>query len=78
MSSEREKEVNSLLSRLYTIRKEKARVRKESSERKKKVKEVQDRFIQEKRDAHRKEAKKNRYIKEGQKDAKKRKAMMMD
>jgi hypothetical protein len=30
------------------------------------VKEVQDRFIQEKRDAHRKEAKKNRYIKEGQ------------
>lgn len=78
VSSEREKEVNSLLSRLYTIRKEKARVRKESSERKKKVKEVQDRFIQEKRDAHRKEAKKNRYIKEGQKDAKKRKAMMMD
>lgn len=78
VSSEREKEVNSLLSRLYTIRKEKARVRKESSARKKKVKDVQDRYIQEKRDAHMKEAKKKRYVKEGQQDAKRRKAMMMD
>ncbi|CAK9054471.1 unnamed protein product [Durusdinium trenchii] len=33
--------------RLYTIRKEKARVRQQASDRKRKVKEVQDRFIQE-------------------------------
>ncbi|CAK9022339.1 Ribosome biogenesis protein BMS1 homolog (Ribosome assembly protein BMS1 homolog) [Durusdinium trenchii] len=78
VSSEREKAVNNLIQRLYTIRKEKARVRQQASDRKRKVKEVQDRFIQEKRDAHMKEAKKNRHVKEGQKDAKRRKAMMMD
>ncbi|CAJ1330640.1 unnamed protein product [Effrenium voratum] len=78
VSSGREKEVNNLLLRLHTIRKEKSRVRAEASERKKKVKEVRDRFIQEKREAHRKEAKKKRYISEGQKETKKRKAMMMD
>jgi len=78
VSSEREKAVNALLHRLYTIRKEKARVRQEASGRRKKAKEVKDKFIQDKRDAHQKESRKLRYKKEGQKVAQKRKAMMMD
>ncbi|CAE7375608.1 bms1, partial [Symbiodinium necroappetens] len=78
VSSEREKAVNALLHRLYTIRKEKARVRQEASSRRKKAKEVKDKFIQDKRDAHQKESRKLRYKKEGQKVAQKRKAMMMD
>eukprot|EP00933_Yihiella_yeosuensis_P039287 TRINITY_DN3326_c1_g1_i1.p1 TRINITY_DN3326_c1_g1~~TRINITY_DN3326_c1_g1_i1.p1 ORF type:complete len:1083 (-),score=266.11 TRINITY_DN3326_c1_g1_i1:100-3348(-) len=78
VSSERDKSINSLLQRLYTVRKEKQKVRQESNARRKKAKDVQDKFIQDKRDANQKETKKKRYIKEGEELKKKRKAMMMD
>jgi len=78
VSSEKDKAVNSLLNRLYTVRKEKARVKQESNARRKKVKDVMDKFVQDKRDANQLETKKKRYIKEGQTETRKRKAMMMD
>lgn len=78
VSSERELAVNDLLDRLYTVRDEKQRVRTVSNAKRKKAKDVRDKFIQDKRDAHKRESKKKRYIKEGQVAAKKRKAMMMD
>ncbi|CAE8645936.1 unnamed protein product [Polarella glacialis] len=78
VSSERDRSVNSLLQRLYTVKKEKAKVRAEAGERRKKQKAVQDKFLQDKRDAHSLETRKKRYIKEGQQETRKRKAMMMD
>jgi len=78
VSSERERAVNNLLHRLYTVKKEKARVREESNATRKKAKQVRDKFVQDKRDAHNKETRKKRYVKEGQTETIKRKAMMMD
>merc|ERR1711974_397924 len=70
VATEREHQVNSLLNRLQTVRKEKHRIRKEASAKKKKV--------QEKRDAVTKEQKKKRYIKQGQQEVQRRKAMRLD
>lgn len=78
VSSERERDINTLLIRLHTVRKEKYRLRKESSGKKKVLKEKRDKFIQDKRDAYTKEAKKKRYIKEGEQEGQKRKSMKLD
>lgn len=78
VSSERERAVNNLLHRLHTVKKEKARVREISNSKRKKAKEVRDKFVQDKRDEHTKETRKKRYVKEGQTEGIKRKAMMMD
>merc|ERR1712203_103285 len=60
VATEREHQVNSLLNRLYTVRKEKHRLRKEASSKKRDTKEKRDKFIQDKRDAVTKEMKKKR------------------
>jgi ribosome biogenesis protein BMS1 len=78
VSSEREKEVNSLLIRLNTIRKEKHRIRQASNSKKKAAKEVREKFIQDKRDVVTKEARKKRYIKEGNTEQMRRKAMRLE
>mmetsp|Transcript_97521 Transcript_97521/g.271381 ORF Transcript_97521/g.271381 Transcript_97521/m.271381 type:complete len:287 (+) Transcript_97521:1-861(+) len=76
--TEQEKAINSLLSRLYLVRKEKRRLRNESSEKKKVIKEKREKFIQDKRDAITAETKKKRYIKKGMEEGKRRKAMRLD
>merc|ERR1712224_956333 len=78
VSSEREKQINSLLTRLNTVRKEKHRIRQASNLRRKEKKEVQEKFIQDKRDAVTAEMKKKRYIKEGQQEQIRRKAMRLE
>mmetsp|Transcript_122197 Transcript_122197/g.225119 ORF Transcript_122197/g.225119 Transcript_122197/m.225119 type:complete len:1080 (-) Transcript_122197:67-3306(-) len=78
VSSERDHAINSLLNRLYTVRKEKHRIRKDASAKKKAVKEKQDKFIQDKRDAVTKELRKKRYIKQGMQESQRRKAMKME
>eukprot|EP00931_Biecheleriopsis_adriatica_P065426 TRINITY_DN39954_c0_g1_i1.p1 TRINITY_DN39954_c0_g1~~TRINITY_DN39954_c0_g1_i1.p1 ORF type:complete len:1065 (-),score=283.57 TRINITY_DN39954_c0_g1_i1:88-2859(-) len=78
VSSEKERAVNALMNRLYTVRKEKARVRQESNSKKKKVKEAREKWIQDKRDERSKEFRKKRHRTEGKQTTAKRKAMMMD
>jgi len=78
VSSEREKEINGLLIRLNTVRKEKNRIRKAGNVRRKNVKEVREKFVQEKRDAVKVEVRKKRYVKEGMAETKKRKAMKLE
>jgi ribosome biogenesis protein BMS1 len=78
VSSEREKQINNLLSRLHAVRKEKQRIRQASNAKRKATKEVQDKFIQDKRDLVKKEARKKRYIKEGQTESKRRQAMRLE
>jgi len=78
VSSERDKQINGLLTRLQTVRKEKHRIRQASNEKRKAKKEVQEKFIQDKREAVKKEARKKRYIKEGQQEQQRRKAMRLE
>jgi ribosome biogenesis protein BMS1 len=78
VSSERDRSINSLMQRLHTVRKEKQRIRKDSSSKKKVLKEKREAFIQEKRDFHNMETRKKRYVKEGMEEGKKRKAMRLE
>merc|ERR1712228_1050412 len=78
ISNEQDRAVNKLLLRLHTIRKEKRRIRQESSKKKQAIKEKREKFIQDKRDAHNKETKKKRYIKEGHEEVRRRKVMKLD
>jgi len=78
VSNEREKQINGLLNRLNTVRKEKHRIRQASNARRKSVKEVREKFIQDKRDAVQAEMRKKRYVKEGQVEQQRRKAMRLE
>merc|ERR1712113_890542 len=78
VSSEKERAINQLMNRLHTVRKEKLRIKAKASAKKKAAKAVRDKFIQDKRDEHAKEAKKKRYIKEGEGEKQKRKAMRLE
>jgi len=78
VSSEREHEINSLMNRLLVVRKEKKRIRTEASQKKKTLKEKREKFIQDKRDAVTKEVRKKRYIKQGNEEARRRKALRLD
>lgn len=78
VSSEREHAVNSLLQRLYTVQKQKRRIRVAANARKKAIKDKREQFVQDKREAHTKETRKKRYIKEGRTEATRRKAMKLD
>jgi len=76
--TDREQAVNSLLSRLYTVRKEKESIRTQANTKRKTLAEKRQKFIQDKRDAHQKESKKLRYMKEGQEQAKKRQRLRLE
>lgn len=78
VSSERDKQINGLLIRLNTVRKEKHRIKVASSTKRKEKKQVLEDFIQSKRDEVTAERRKKRYIKEGQQETTKRKAMRLD
>lgn len=78
VSSERDKAINSLMSRLHAVKKEKFRIRKEGSQKKKVVRDKQQKYIQDRRDAHTQEAKKKRYIKQGNEEKKKREALHLE
>jgi ribosome biogenesis protein BMS1 len=78
ISSDRERQINSLLERLHVVRSEKRKLRAAASSKKKATKRVKDKFIQDKRDEHTKEAKKKRYVKEGKQEGQRRKAMRLD
>eukprot|EP00929_Paragymnodinium_shiwhaense_P049994 TRINITY_DN251_c0_g4_i1.p1 TRINITY_DN251_c0_g4~~TRINITY_DN251_c0_g4_i1.p1 ORF type:complete len:1096 (+),score=370.58 TRINITY_DN251_c0_g4_i1:146-3433(+) len=78
VSSPQEKAVNDLMRRLFTVRKEKQRIRQATSEKKRVIKEKREKFIQDKRDAHSKENRKKRYIKEGRQEQQRRKAMRLE
>eukprot|EP00928_Gymnodinium_smaydae_P096124 TRINITY_DN8426_c0_g1_i1.p1 TRINITY_DN8426_c0_g1~~TRINITY_DN8426_c0_g1_i1.p1 ORF type:complete len:1110 (+),score=354.23 TRINITY_DN8426_c0_g1_i1:59-3388(+) len=78
VSSERDHQINSLMLRLHTIRKEKKRIREQASTKKKEIREKRDKFIQDKRDAHSAESRKKRYIKQGNAEKRQRQAMKMD
>lgn len=73
-----DKEVNSMLTRLYKVKAEKKRIRDEASAKKKTTKEKQGAFIKELREEHNKENRKKRHIKEGNAEKAKRKAMRME
>jgi len=76
--TDRERAVNSLLNRLYTVRKEKERIRTQANTKRKALAEKRQKFIQDKRDSHQKESKKLRYIKEGQEQSKKRQRLRLE
>mmetsp|Transcript_85966 Transcript_85966/g.179761 ORF Transcript_85966/g.179761 Transcript_85966/m.179761 type:complete len:1088 (-) Transcript_85966:52-3315(-) len=76
--SDRERQVNSLMNRLYTVRKEKKRIRDETATKKKAIKEKRDEFIQQKREVVKKAEKKEHYMKKGKEETRKRKAMNME
>jgi len=78
VSSAREKQINSLLTRLNTVRKEKNRIRQASNTRRREKKEAHEKFIQDKRDVVSKEHRKKRYIKEGMQETVRRKAMRLE
>lgn len=78
ISSAQEKSVNSILNRLATIRKEKMKIRKESSTKKKLLKEKRSKFIEDKRAAREQENKKKRYVKQGEEEKQKRKALRLE
>jgi len=78
VSSERERAVNTLMVRLNTVRKEKRRLRQETRGKKKALKEKREQFIQDKRDAHNEDTRKKRYIKEGNQEKQRRKAMKLE
>lgn len=75
---ERERRVNQLMERLAHVRKERQRIKRESGQKKLAAKEKREAFIQSKRDAHQQEAKKKRYIKQGNQEQQRRKAMRLD
>jgi len=77
VSSDRDRAINGLLTRLHTIRREKERIRTQASAKKKAAKEKREQFIQDKRDVHTKEAKKKRYQEQGKKLAKRQKALRL-
>merc|ERR1712232_483019 len=66
VSSDRERDINRLMQRLQTVRKEKKRIRAKANAKKKVTKDKVQKFIQDRRDMHTKEAKKKRYIKQGE------------
>jgi len=76
--TEHERAVNVLLSRLHTVRKEKERVRTQANTKRRALADKRQKFIQDKRDAHQRESKKLRYIKEGQEQAKKRQRLRLE
>jgi len=78
VSTDRERAINSLMTRLHTVRKEKKRIRQDASRKKKELKEKREQFIQDKRDANTAETKKKRYIKEGHQEKHRRKALRLE
>lgn len=78
VSSDHERAVNSLISRLYTVRKEKHRIRQDTKTKKKAIKEKREQFIVDKREVVSKEIRKKRYIKQGNEEVQKRKKMRLD
>merc|ERR1712113_284067 len=78
VSTEKERKVNDLLHKLYTVRNDKKRIRKEARTKKLTIKAKREQFVQGKRDGHAKENNKKRYIKEGQREARNKKAMRLD
>mmetsp|Transcript_89612 Transcript_89612/g.253996 ORF Transcript_89612/g.253996 Transcript_89612/m.253996 type:complete len:1065 (+) Transcript_89612:195-3389(+) len=78
VSSDHEKAINSLLTRLRTVRNEKARLRTAANAKKKATKETHDKFIQAKRDEVTAETRKKRYIKQGQQEQRRRKVMRLE
>lgn len=78
VSSDRERAINRLMTRLHTVRKEKQRIRAKASAKKKATKAVREKFIQDKREEVKKEARKKRYIKQGNEEKTKRKAMRLE
>lgn len=78
VSTHKERNINDLLHKLYTVRNDKHRLRTETRIKKNAVKGKREKYVQDKRDGHKKEANKKRYIKEGQKEEKNRKAMRLD
>jgi len=78
VSSEREREINSLLNKLHAVRKEKYRIRKTGSMKKKVLHDKREKYVQDRRDAHTKEFKKKRHIKEGETEKKRRQALRLD
>jgi len=78
VSSEREKQINNLMSRLNTVKKERKRIRTQASAKKKVIKEKRDKWIQDKRDQHSADARKKRYIKQGNEEKRRRKALKLD
>merc|ERR1740121_3492895 len=78
VSSERDKAINSLMDRLHVVRKEKARIRTQAREKKKVIKAKQEKFIQDKRDAVTAQFKKERYMKQGHEELRKRRRLHLD
>lgn len=76
--SDHEHKVNSIIERLKTVRKEKHRIRVNARETKKVVRQKHEKFIQDKRDAVAKQFRKERYIKEGHEETRKRKRLHLD
>merc|ERR1712039_149407 len=72
VSSDRERAINQLMNRLHTVRKEKLRIRSKASAKKKAAKDARQKYIQDKREVVQKEARKKRYIKEGNEEKQKR------
>ena len=78
MRSDAEKAVDGLLGRLGMIRKEKAAAAKTAREKKFAAKAKTEKFIQDKRDAVKKDIKKKAHAKAGMEEKKKREKMRLD
>eukprot|EP00927_Polykrikos_kofoidii_P037709 TRINITY_DN31919_c0_g1_i1.p1 TRINITY_DN31919_c0_g1~~TRINITY_DN31919_c0_g1_i1.p1 ORF type:complete len:1080 (-),score=177.89 TRINITY_DN31919_c0_g1_i1:201-3440(-) len=78
VSSDREKAINSLMTRLHTVRKERHRIRQAANTKRRVTKAKREQFVQDKRDAHSMESRKKRYIKEGNEEKKRRRALKLD
>ena len=76
--SDSEKQIDGLLGRLNLIKKEKSSTAKAKLDEKRKIKAKKEKFIQDKRDAVKKEIKKKKYAKDGMKEKRAREKMRMD